>query len=95
MLLLTLNYSKSIKVRPSFIGYIAKSVALVGGGEWEEGCQVCDLAFRRCHPRDVDFFLLIKVHICTRWNLIAPQLLIILGQSFYSWPENITMPYCG
>jgi hypothetical protein len=32
-LMLIPNYHKSIKIRPSVIGYIAKSVALIGKGE--------------------------------------------------------------
>ncbi|KAH0838774.1 hypothetical protein J3R83DRAFT_7149 [Lanmaoa asiatica] len=56
----TVNQSKSIKVRPSVIGYIAKSVALIGGGKKQEGCRVCDLAFRHCHQNDVDLLLLTK-----------------------------------
>ena len=56
-----LNYSKSIKIRPSVIGYIAKSVALIGGGDKAEGCLVYDFAFGHCHHNGVDLLLLIKV----------------------------------
>ncbi|KAF8553290.1 hypothetical protein OG21DRAFT_1267989 [Imleria badia] len=50
----------SIRIRPSIIGYIAKTVALISGGKKAEGCRVFDLAFRHCHPNEVDFLLLIK-----------------------------------
>ncbi|KAF8551893.1 hypothetical protein OG21DRAFT_217664 [Imleria badia] len=51
---------KPIKICPSVIGYIAKSLALIGGGGKREGCQVFDLAFRHCDRTDVDLLLLIK-----------------------------------
>ncbi|KAF8556447.1 hypothetical protein OG21DRAFT_1459308 [Imleria badia] len=51
---------KSINIRPSAIGYIAKSVALIGNGQKEDGLRVFDLAFRHCDPIDVDLLLLIK-----------------------------------
>ena len=41
---LTLNVLKSIEVRPSVIGYIAKSVALIRSGQKEKGCHVFNLA---------------------------------------------------
>ncbi|KAF8548910.1 hypothetical protein OG21DRAFT_1500722 [Imleria badia] len=50
----------SIKICPSAIGYIARSVALIGGGKKAEGCRLFDLAFRHCDPIDVDLLLLIK-----------------------------------
>ncbi|KAF8548670.1 hypothetical protein OG21DRAFT_1489192 [Imleria badia] len=53
-------YHKSISIRPSVIGYIAKSVALIGSGKKEDGCRVFDLAFRHCPPKGVDLLLLIK-----------------------------------
>ena len=37
ILTLTSIYTKAIKIQPSVIGYIAKSVALVGIGEKHEG----------------------------------------------------------
>ena len=62
---LILNYYKSIKIHPSFNGYIAQSLALIGGGKKAEGCRVYDLAFRhyQYHTIDVDLILLIKVCI--------------------------------
>ncbi|KAF8129237.1 quinon protein alcohol dehydrogenase-like superfamily, partial [Boletus edulis] len=50
----------SIIIRPSVIGYIAMSVALIGKGQKEQGCRVFDLAFRHCDPTDMDALLLIK-----------------------------------
>ncbi|KAF8548191.1 hypothetical protein OG21DRAFT_1489599 [Imleria badia] len=54
---------KSINIRPSTIGYIAKSVALIGNGQKEDGLRVFDLAFRHCPPTYVDLLLLIKAVI--------------------------------
>ena len=62
-LMFILNYFKSIKIRPSVNGYIAQSLALIGGGKKAEGCRVYDLAFRHYHTIDVDLILLIKVCI--------------------------------
>ena len=76
-LILVLIYFKSIGIRPSVIGYIAKSVALIGGGKKEEGCRVYDLAFRHCHPLDVDLLLLIKVRVHAWLNFVVPQFLIL------------------
>ena len=61
-LMFILYYYKSIKIHPSFNGYIAQSLALIGGGKKAEGCRVYDLAFRHYHL-DVDLILLIKVCI--------------------------------
>jgi WD40 repeat protein len=74
-LLLILNYHKSIKIHPSFNGYIAQSLALVGGGKKAEGCRVYDLAFRhyRYHTIDVDLILLIKVCILCAVELGFPS----------------------
>ena len=58
---LSLIYIKSIKIQPSVIGYIAKSVALVGNGEKHKAYRVCDVAFERFHSTHVTFLLLIKV----------------------------------
>ena len=58
---LSLIYIKSIKIKPSVIGYIAKSVALVGNGKKYKAYRACDIAFKRCHSTHVTFLLLIKV----------------------------------
>ena len=58
---LTQIYIKSLKIQPSFIGYIAKSVALVGKGEKAAGYRACDIAFEHFHASHVSFLLLIKV----------------------------------
>ena len=60
-LMLTLIHTKSIRIQPSIIGYIAKSVALVGKGEKYDGYRACDIAFERFHSTHVSFLLLIKV----------------------------------
>ena len=57
------NYYKSINIRSSLNGHIAKSFALIGGGKKAEGCRVYDLAFRHYQTIDVDLILLIKVCI--------------------------------
>ena len=64
---LPLIFMKSIKIQPSVIGYIAKSVAYVGNGEKHKAYRACDIAFERFHSTHVSFLLLIKVRIpCTR-----------------------------
>ncbi|KAH0838859.1 hypothetical protein J3R83DRAFT_7273 [Lanmaoa asiatica] len=50
----------SVKIQPSVIGYIAKSVALICGGKPQEGCWVFDFVFRHCDPIDMSLLLLIK-----------------------------------
>ena len=50
---LTPFYTKSIRNRPSIIGYIAQYVAFVGSGETDKGFQVCGIpafSFRACYP---------------------------------------------
>ncbi|KAF8552471.1 hypothetical protein OG21DRAFT_1443452 [Imleria badia] len=54
---------KSIKIRPSIIGHIAKSVALVGKGEKHKAYRACDIAFDHFHPSRSRFVLLIKAII--------------------------------
>ena len=59
---LSLIYIKSIKLQPlSGIGYIARSVALVGNGEKHKAYRACDIAFERFHSTHFTFLLLIKV----------------------------------
>ncbi|KAG8214862.1 hypothetical protein J3R82DRAFT_10029 [Butyriboletus roseoflavus] len=54
---------KSINIQSSVIGYIAKSVALVGKGKRREGYRACDIAFEHYHSTHVTFLLLIKAVI--------------------------------
>jgi hypothetical protein len=64
---LSLIYIKSIKIQPSVIGYIAKSVALAGNGEKHKAYRTCDIALQRFHSTHVTFVLLINVCIqCIR-----------------------------
>lgn len=72
-LFLTLIDSKSINICPSVVGYISRSVALIGGGKKEEGCRVFDLAFTHCHPHDLDFLLLVKVCVPRAVKLGCPS----------------------
>ena len=66
-LTLTSSYAKAIKVQPSVMGYIAKSVALVGNGDRHSGYRACDIAFERFHSSHVTFLLLVKVCIFQTW----------------------------
>ena len=52
---------KSIKIQPSAIGYIAKSVTLVGKGEKHKAYRACDIAPEYFYPSRVRVLLLIKV----------------------------------
>ena len=89
---LSLIYIKSIKIQPSVIGYIAKSVALVGNGEKHKAYRACDIAIERFHSTHVTFLLLIKVCIlCTQ--LGCPQLPIFPRLSSCLWPESMTTRY--
>ena len=74
---LLLIYIKSIKIKPSVIGYVAKSVALVGKGEKYKAYRMCDIAFERFHTTYVTFLLLIKV--CIPCNLVALRFSYSLG----------------
>ena len=62
-LTLTSICTKAIKIQPSVIGYIAKSVALVGKGERHKGYQTCGIAFVCFHSSQLNFLLLVKVCI--------------------------------
>ena len=65
---LILIHIKSIKIEPSVIGYIAKSMALAGKGEKHKAYRACDIAFERFHSTHVTFLLLVKVCTpCTSW----------------------------
>ena len=63
ILTLTPCYAKAINLQPSVIGYIAKSIALVGKGDRYMGYRTCDIAFGLFHSSHVTFLLLIKVCI--------------------------------
>ena len=90
--MLLLIYIKSMKFEPSVIGYIAKSVALVGKGEKHKAYRACDIAFERFHSTHVTFLLLIKVCIpCA--SLGCSQLLIFFRLSSCLWPESMTTRY--
>ena len=52
---------KSINIRQSAMGYIAKALAQIGMGEPEKAMDVFDLAFGNCHPNESNLLLLIKV----------------------------------
>jgi len=65
---LMLIYTKSIAIQPSVMGYVAKSVSLVGKGKKHEAYRVCDIAFEHLHSTHVSFLLLIKVSITGTWS---------------------------
>ena len=67
---------KSVSIQPSVIGYIAKSVALVGMGKKHRAYRACDITSVRFHSTHVTFLHLIKVCIpCTRiWLLSDPHI---------------------
>ena len=58
-----LTYTKAIEIQPSVVGYIAKSVALVGKGDNTKGYQTCDIAIALFHSSHVCFLLLVKACI--------------------------------
>ena len=70
--------SKSIKIHPSLLGYIAKSIALVGKGEKHRGYRACDIAFEHFRSTHISFLLLIKV--CITLELRCSQMLMIPRQ---------------
>ncbi|KAF8553154.1 hypothetical protein OG21DRAFT_1485613 [Imleria badia] len=55
--------NESIKIQPSAICYIAKSMAHVGNGERSKGYRACDIAFGHSHSNHATFLLLIKAII--------------------------------
>ena len=59
---LILIHIKSIKIEPSVVGYIAKSMALTGKGEKHKAYLTCDIAFERFHSTHATFLLLVKVY---------------------------------
>ena len=63
-------YTKSIRIRPSVIGYVATSIALVGNGKRDKAYRTCDIAFKRFRSSHYTFLLLIKV-----WIFRTPLLL--------------------
>jgi hypothetical protein len=62
---LTLIHTKSIGIQPSVMGFIAKSVSLVGKGKKLAAYRACDIAFEHVHSTHFSFLLLMKVCIHT------------------------------
>ena len=54
---------KSIKIQPSVMGYIAKSVSVVCKGNKNKGYRICDIALQRFHSSHISFLLLVKACI--------------------------------
>jgi len=74
-LMLTLIAVKSIKIQPSTMGYISKSVALVGIGEKHKAYRACDISFANSHSSHASFLLLIRV-------CVPSSNLVVLGSSY-------------
>ena len=55
--------TQSIKIQPSTISYIAKSVVLVGTGEKHKAYRACNIMFAHSHSSHINFLLLIKVRV--------------------------------
>ena len=91
-LTLTLVYTKALKIEPSLIAYIAKSLAHVGNGERDEGYRACDIAFECFHSSHVTFLLLLKVCMSILGFLI---LLTSLGTLLCLWRESALMRLHG
>ena len=88
-LTVTLIYSKAIKIRPSVIAYIAKSLAHVGNRERDKAYRTCDIAFELFHSSHTSFLLLIKVRVfSTRSRSHRSSHLRLLS---YSWPKTTSM----
>ena len=83
--------TKSIQIQRSFIGYVAKCVALVGEGEKDEGIRVCDISLQHFHSEHVTLLLLINVCDSARpWSSFNSSTFRLL---FSSWPESMSMLY--
>ena len=87
MLTLTLPYTKALKIEPSLIAYIAKSLAHVGDGERDKGYRAYDTALERFRSSHITF-LLIKVCMFVLGFLIV---LTSLRPSSRSWRESPSM----
>ena len=75
-----LNLPQAIKIQPSVIAYIAKSLAHVGKQERRNAYRSCDIAFEHFHSSHVSFLLLIKVRFLS--SIVArllnsPQAIVV------------------
>ncbi|KAF8548573.1 hypothetical protein OG21DRAFT_1516166 [Imleria badia] len=52
-LTLTLVYTKALKIEPSLIAYIAKSLAHVGNGDRDKAYRACDITFEHFHSSHI------------------------------------------
>ena len=84
--MLTFIYTKSIKITPSVISYMEKSVALVGKGRKHDGYQEYDVTFKRFHVAHPTFIPLIKVCISCARTWFPISYLHCLGyRPIYGW----------
>ena len=74
ILTLTSIYTKAIGIQPSVIGYIARSLALVGNGERDKGYCACDIASEIVPSSHATFLLLVRVCIVPTWFLSAADI---------------------
>ena len=81
---------KSIIIRPSAMGYIAKALAQIGKGEPEKAMEVFDLAFGNCNPNESNLLLLIKVRDTFTWQVSHTTKHPRPRPSSYSWLGNLT-----
>ena len=89
--ILALIYIKAIETHPCIIAYIAKSLALVGKGDKDDGYRTCDIAFAPFQSSHASFLLLIKVGVL---QSRVSCLLILLRPLSSFWPESTVTRYC-
>jgi len=58
-----IDADRAIETHPCIIAYIAKSLALVGKGDKDDGYRTCDIAFAPFQSSHASFLLLIKAII--------------------------------
>ena len=89
--ILTLIYIKAIETHPCIIAYIAKSLALVGKGDTDDGYRTCDIAFAPFQSSHASFLLLIKVGDLQ--SRVSYLLIPLTRPSSSFWPENTVTRY--
>jgi uncharacterized protein with PIN domain/ribosomal protein S7 len=90
VLMFTRPHVKSIIIRPSAMGYIAKALAQIGKGEAKKAMQVFDLAFGNCNPNESNLLLLIKVCNAFIWQVFHTTKRSRSRPSSYSWLTSMT-----
>ena len=80
-------------MKPSVIGYIAKSVVLVGMRKRHKAYRACDIAFERFHSNHVTFLILMKVGIHLLRLVVPFSCSLWLRLLLYLWPESMPTRY--